>query len=157
MKKQILIVLSIVALALAGCSSGNQNRAAGTAVGAGLGALLGSQVGAGSGRDFAIAGGALLGALAGSEIGGQLDERDRLLQERAAQRAQVAPIGERISWSNPSSGNAGAYVPRREGTSQSGRYCREFEETIIIDGRSESATGIACQRSDGTWEVMGSS
>lgn len=154
MRNIFVISLIIIALALGGCTRGNENRAAGTAVGAGLGALLGSTIGEGSGRDFAIAGGALLGALAGSEIGSRLDERDRLLQRQAAQEARVAPIGEEITWRNPDTGNAGSYTPVREGRTGSGRYCRMFEQEIMVDGRRETAEGVACQRGDGSWEVM---
>lgn len=38
--------------------------------------------------------------------------------------------------------------------SPGGADCREFEETIIIDGRPERAHGRACRESDGTWKIQ---
>lgn len=35
-----------------------------------------------------------------------------------------------------------------------GPYCREFQTTIVIDGRPQSAHGTACQQEDGTWAVV---
>ncbi len=35
----------------------------------------------------------------------------------------------------------------------SGRYCREFQQSVVIGGQSEQAYGIACQQPDGSWEV----
>ena len=32
--------------------------------------------------------------------------------------------------------------------------CREFQTTIVIDGKSEPAHGTACQQADGTWRVV---
>lgn len=42
----------------------------------------------------------------------------------------------------------------RDGTSVAGRYCREFQQTVMIGGRSESAYGTACLQPDGAWEVV---
>jgi hypothetical protein len=35
-----------------------------------------------------------------------------------------------------------------------GPYCREFQTTVVIDGRPQSAHGTACQQPDGTWAVV---
>lgn len=32
--------------------------------------------------------------------------------------------------------------------------CREFQTTIVIDGKREPAHGTACQQADGTWRVV---
>ncbi|MGB5177274.1 MAG: hypothetical protein WBP44_00955 [Gammaproteobacteria bacterium] len=42
----------------------------------------------------------------------------------------------------------------REGTSSSGRYCREFQHEITIGGKGEQGYGIACRQPDGNWEVV---
>jgi hypothetical protein len=77
-------------------------------------------------------------------------------QERAHEEAQIkattAPVGETITWNQ---GNAsGSVVATRDGTSSLGRYCREFQQTVTIGGRTESAYGTACRQADGTWEVV---
>lgn len=38
--------------------------------------------------------------------------------------------------------------------SDSGSYCREFQTTIVIDGRPERAFGTACLQPDGSWAVV---
>ncbi len=152
------LALSVmVSLGVTACttSQGNQKQQAGSLLGGALGAVIGSQFGEGSGRDYAIAAGAILGALAGSNIGAQLDERDRLLAGQAQSKAlNRADVNETISWNNPNSGNSGTYTPTRNGTSSSGQYCREYKQEIIIDGRRETGYGTACQRSDGSWEII---
>jgi hypothetical protein len=77
-------------------------------------------------------------------------------QQRALETAQIrattAPVGERIIWSDQ--GASGSVVTTREGTSTSGRYCREFQQTVTIGGRAEQAYGTACQQPDGSWQVV---
>ena len=77
-------------------------------------------------------------------------------QERALETAQIkattAPVGETIDWTQ---GNArGSVVATREGTSSTGRYCREFQQTVTVGGKSQQAYGTACQQPDGTWEIV---
>lgn len=120
-----------------------------------IGGLLGSQIGKGGGQKWAIGAGALLGALAGSEIGRQLDEADKMYMNRSYSEAHTVPMGETVSWNNPDSGHSGSIKPVRDGyTKETNRYCREYEQTIYIDGRQEIATGQACQQSDGRWEII---
>jgi surface antigen len=159
MKNFILSTMLIAALFMtAACENtmrgaGNK-QIIGTGTGAVLGGLLGSQVGGGSGRLWATGAGVLLGALVGSEIGASLDNADRAAMNNANIQAQSAPIGEQISWNNPNSGNHGYIVPTRDGYSQSGRYCREYQQTIVVGGKQQSAYGTACRQPDGSWEVV---
>jgi hypothetical protein len=81
-----------------------------------------------------------------------LNEAQQREHEAAQIAATTAPIGERIIWDE---GNARGYVvATREGTSASGRYCREFQQEVMIGGRSEEAYGTACRNPDGSWEVI---
>lgn len=81
-----------------------------------------------------------------------LNEQQQREHEAAQIRATTAPLGERIIWSQ---GNAtGSVTAIREGTSTSGRYCREFVQQVTIGGRSEQAYGTACRNPDGSWEVV---
>lgn len=72
----------------------------------------------------------------------------------AVNKAHTGPFGETITWNNPDSGNSGAVEAVRDGTSDSGRYCREFMQTITIDGKSRSGYGVACEDADGRWRIL---
>lgn len=77
-------------------------------------------------------------------------------QERALEAAQVrattAPIGQAITWND--GGASGSVVALRDGKSTSGRYCREFQQSITVGGKAEQAYGTACQQPDGAWEIV---
>lgn len=156
MRKFALTGLTAVALMLTGCQtdSWGTKQTLGTGAGAVLGGLAGSQVGGGSGRLWATGAGVLLGALVGSEIGMSLDRADRMYMQQAQNRAHSAPVGETIAWNNPESGNSGTYVVTRDGKSTSGRYCREYQQTVTVGGQKQSAYGTACQQPDGSWEIV---
>lgn len=157
MKKFVLIAAAVSTLGLGACNT-TQNwgtkQGVGTGVGAIAGGLAGSQIGSGSGRMWATGAGVLLGALAGSEIGSSLDNADRAAAQNAAGRAHSARVGETINWNNPNTGNYGSYTPVRDGQTASGRYCREYQQTIVVGGKTQSGYGTACQQPDGTWEVI---
>lgn len=157
MKNFGLIMMMIAVVSLSACENmqgrGNKQLIGG-GTGAVLGGLLGSQVGKGSGQLWATGAGVLLGALAGSEIGASLDNADRAYANQANQQAINAPIGETVSWNNPETGNYGYITPTRDGTSNSGRYCREYQQTVVVGGKQQSAYGQACRQPDGSWEVV---
>jgi len=153
--KMKFAAIAMTALVLTGCAQGaGPKQGVGTVAGAVGGAALGSQFGRGTGNIAAIAAGTLIGAFLGSEVGKSLDNADRAAIDQANARAYSAPVGERIAWNNPQSGNSGYVVPMREGTSANGAYCREFQNTIIVGGRQEQAYGTACRQPDGSWKVV---
>jgi len=145
-----------LAAVLAGCTPYDYGprETIGGLGGAALGGLLGSQFGSGSGKLAATGAGVLIGGLLGSSIGRSMDDADRARANDAVLRAQNAPVGETIAWNNPQSGNYGTVTPLRDGTSASGQYCREFQQTITIGGRREQGYGTACQQPDGTWRIV---
>lgn len=158
MKKTIITLLLMSTVALAGCESlngaGNKQLIGGGA-GALGGGLLGSQFGKGSGQLWATGAGVLLGALAGSEIGSSLDKADQTYAQQANQRAYTSPVGQTIRWNNPDSGNYGTITPTRTGTdTNTGRVCREYQQTIVVGGKTQSGYGQACQQSDGSWQIQ---
>ena len=81
-----------------------------------------------------------------------LNEQQQREHEAAQVQATTAPIGETIYWRE---GNASGYVTAtREGSSSSGRYCREFQHEVTIGGKKEQSYGTACRQPDGSWEVI---
>ena len=156
MRFKIVIAAAAIALTAAACensSLGGTKQTVGTLAGGAAGGLVGAQFGGGTGQLAATAAGALLGAFIGSEIGRTMDDVDKLKAERAYEKATTAPIGDQITWSNPETGNRGSVTPTREGTSTTGAYCREFQQTGVIGGREEEAYGVACRQPDGAWEI----
>ena len=153
MKRTLRLAFSATAvcLLLGGCMQGHgPKQTGGLLVGGGLGALAGSQIGNGSGRLAAVAIGTLAGAALGNEVGRSLDRADQLEMSAAAKAARHAPIGSPIRWENPSSGNYGSITPRREGRHRrSGAVCREFSNSLTIDGQTEDFVGVACRARDG--------
>ena len=142
-------------LALAACAQEQGNKQiGGTLIGAGLGALTGSQIGGGRGKLAAVAIGALAGAYLGSEVGKSLDRADRLAMRETSQTAlEKNPVGRASSWSNPDTGHSGTVTPTRTYQTASGRTCREYQQTVTIDGRTEQAYGRACRQPDGSWKI----
>jgi surface antigen len=149
-----LSVLAIVCLLVA-CQDTGPKQGAGTLLGAGGGALIGSQVGHGRGQLVGVAAGALLGALVGSEIGKSLDQADRDRMTLANQRAlETLPPGQSLPWRNPESGNSGTVTPKAYYKTESGGYCREFQQTITVGGQTQQGYGTACRQPDGSWKIV---
>ncbi len=151
-----IVVVAFAAALLAGCTSmGGTKETVGTVGGAIAGGVIGSQFGGGTGKLVATGVGTLLGAFIGKEIGASLDRADLAHMGRAQEAAYSAPVGETISWNNPESGRRGTITTTRDGWNTANQYCREFQQTIYVDGRAEQAYGTACKQADGTWKVIG--
>ncbi|HUA54566.1 MAG TPA: RT0821/Lpp0805 family surface protein [Candidatus Sulfotelmatobacter sp.] len=138
------------------CSDLGWGTIAGAAVGATAGGLIGSQVGHGTGNALATTLGVVGGGLLGGAVGSRIDEADCLRAQRAQQAAlaRSTPIGQQITWSNPSNGTSGSFTPTREGQSASGQYCREYEQTIYVGGETKRGYGRACLQPDGSWQIQ---
>ena len=159
MKKVFLTLFAVLAIATGttACtrSDGQLSREAmGNLIGGAAGAWAGSTIGDGGGRIVATAAGTMLGSMIGSEIGRTIDETDLRYAQNAQQTAYRAPVGETITWHNPETDHRGTVTPTRQGTSASGGYCREFQQTITIDGQQERGYGIACRQPDGSWKIV---
>ncbi|WP_019644420.1 RT0821/Lpp0805 family surface protein [Novispirillum itersonii] len=157
LRKAALAVCTVaLALSLTACESARNapKQTAGGLLGGVGGAVVGAQFGGGTGKLAATAAGALLGAWLGSEVGKSLDNADRAALHQAQTSAYSAPVGQPITWNNPQSGHSGYVTPTRDGTASDGSYCREFQNTVTIDGKTEHAYGTACRQSDGTWKIV---
>lgn len=146
----------VLALALTACSSKDQGdkQTVGTLLGAGLGALAGSQIGGGKGKLASVAVGALAGAWLGGEAGKSLDKADKAYAQRTAQDAlEYNRTNQTSAWNNPDSKASGTFTPTRTFQTADGGNCREYETSVVIDGKTEKATGTACRQPDGSWRV----
>ena len=149
-------MVAVLAISLGACQTAQNapKQTVGTLLGAGVGALVGSQMGGGKGKLAAVVIGTLGGAYLGSELGKSLDSADRMAMERNAQDSlEYSKTGTATAWSNPDSGNSGTFTPTRTYASTGGENCREYESTIYVDGREETATGTACRQPDGSWKI----
>lgn len=64
------------------------------------------------------------------------------------------PTNQSSTWVNPDTGGSGTVTPVRTYANGQGQPCREFQQTIIIDGREEQGYGTACRQPDGSWQVV---
>jgi surface antigen len=152
--KSTWIVLAMLALAACETDRG-QKEVGGALLGAAAGGLLGAQICGGTGQLAATAAGTLLGAYAGSEVGRSLDRADRLYAERTAQSSlETSRSGTTSRWVNPDSGHSGAFTPVNSYQSADGLNCRDFEQVVMVEGRSQTVRGTACRQPDGTWRIV---
>ncbi len=146
MKKLGLLFLTLAfAVLAAGCATKEEQ---GTVFGASTGALLGGAMS--RGNPAAVGGGALVGGFIGNRIGKSMDDEDR----RRAYDAQMAAFerGNRADWRSPN-GHYGYIEPRPVYYYREMR-CREFSQTVFINGRPETMVGRACRYPDGTWREV---
>jgi surface antigen len=149
------VVLAATLGACAGTTGYGTKETLGTLGGAALGGWAGSSIGSGTGRLAATAAGVVLGGLIGNQIGQSLDAADQRTAYRTEQVAlERYPDGASSSWSNPNNGNYGYTQPQSTYQSSSGQYCREYQTTIVVNGRAETGTGTACRQADGSWRVV---
>ncbi len=156
MKKKITSII-LTTLILSSCETGQNGvvtrQNAATLLGAVGGGVLGSNVGKGKGRLVGSAVGALAGAAFGNWMGANLDPKDQQMHYETTNRTlESAKTGQQYGWSDPDTGAEGYIVPVRTYKS-SHQVCREYEQTVIIDGRRQTATGNACRTSNGSWEI----
>jgi len=156
-----LAALVLVAGSLAACAATPETgqgakENTGTAVGALAGALVGSQFGGNTASRLAAGvAGAAIGGFIGNRIGASMDDEDK----RRAYAAQMQALesgqsGAAVAWKNPDSGRYGSVIPG-PAYQQAGNTCRQYTQTIYIDGRPQTARGAACRNPDGTWTPVG--
>ena len=97
-----------------------------------------------------------LTGIAGGYFGGQA-QRDMQEREQARNEDinQVIAGGNAKQWVNPDTGHKGEVTPTHTYQSAEGLPCREFTQTIYVEGEYEKVEGKACRTSDGDWEVVG--
>ncbi len=157
-KVKSILLASTLAFSLGACQTMGNNApkaTMGTVLGGAMGGLAGSQVGGGKGKLAAVGIGAVLGAFMGNSIGASLDELDKIKMQKTSQRSLENMRDNQVaSWSNPNSGNSGTVMPVKTYQRASGQYCREYQQTITVGGKQETAFGKACRQPDGAWKVQ---
>jgi len=120
--------------------------------GAAAGGLLGAAIGD-SGE--ATAAGAILGGLLGAGVGEYLSQRDRhYMADTTYDALENTPTGNSLAWNNPDTGHSGQITPTETYQTAQGQNCREFRQTVTIDGEPNTAYGTACRQPDGTWQIV---
>ena len=147
----LISVLSAASLMLTGCLGGGPKQDVGAVGGAVTGAIVGSALGKGS--LGAVAAGAVVGGFIGNEIGTGLDAADRRMAADAEYRAlEFGRTGAPVGWRGRSGryGDVVAGSPYRVNDTN----CRDYTNTIYVDGRPQVARGTACRQPDGTWQPV---
>lgn len=74
---------------------------------------------------------------------------------RAAQNAfETTPAGQTSIWRNPANGHWGTVTPARTFRDAAGRYCRDYRQTVTVDGQEHQGNGTACREPNGAWRIM---
>jgi surface antigen len=151
---KFMAIAMLLLVPLTGCQtvSDNPKTAIGGLGGAATGGLIAAAAGGGG---AGIAAGVIGGALLGGLVGSLLDQRDKELQAKAASQAfESAQSGKAVAWQNPDNGHAGTITPTRTYQTAQGAYCREYQQTVTIDGKKENSFGTACRQPDGSWRIV---
>lgn len=96
---------------------------------------------------------ALDGGLVSQIQGANLGTEDRKLALQAEYKAlEDAPGGQPVPWSGATgvSGSVVAATPYQVGT----QNCRQYTQTVNVDGRAMVARGAACRNPNGTWTPL---
>ncbi len=152
MFQRFICVFLVVALAACG-NDKSATQATTTIGGAVAGGVVGSQFGKGGGNLATTALGVLLGAWAGDRIGASLNDSDRSHDRMAENRAYTAPIGQQVTWANPDTSASGTITPYHDGYSANGAYCRDFQQSVSVNGQQQQGRVKACQQPDGSWQA----
>lgn len=148
MKKYVLAgIIAVLAFEMTGCTPGN-NVPGSTLVGAGAGGLLGTAIF--HNQVAGAIGGALIGGVIGDQVGQYMDRRD---QEKMESAATTVPIGQQASWQN-SKGAQYTVTPVKDYHNTSNQYCREYQTTVTVNGKTQNAYGRACRQPDGSWKIV---
>ena len=130
------------------------NTAGGAIIGAIAGGLFGNAISRGHGAGTAV--GAIAGGLLGASIGNSLSCND----QRYASNVYVTGFEagrphHRYDWRSPYDNAYGYMEVGDYYRGPEGRRCATYSQRIFVEGRPQIATGHACRRPDGTWEMLG--
>lgn len=155
MKHMAKVVLFAFCLQLlAACAPDGQitKRDVGMVVGGAGGAVAGQAIGGNdpAGRVMGTILGVIVGAAVGGYLGSLWDDYDR---KQAAYALENGRDNKPVAWRNPNTNSENTMTPVRTYYEPAGTPCREFTQTIYIDGKRETGRGTACRQPDGTWRI----
>jgi surface antigen len=156
MSPKSVTAVVLLGLSLAACTANSgPKEAGGTAAGVVAGGMIGNAIGGSAGNRLAgTVIGAAVGGLIGNRIGAALDDEDkRRVYAAQVQALEAGPSGAPVAWRNPDDGRYGNVVPG-PAYQANGATCRQYTETIFIDGYPQTARGTACRNPDGTWTAV---
>lgn len=156
MRPSHFVVLVLVAICVAACADNpGPKEVGGTAVGAAAGGVIGGAIGSRVGGGLAgTLIGAALGGLVGNRVGAALDDEDkRRIDAARLQALETGPSGAPVAWRNPDNGHYGNIVPG-PAFQANDAACRQYTQTIYIDGKPQVARGTFCRNPDGSWVRM---
>lgn len=120
----------------------------GTIVGGVAGGLVANQFARGHhDRGLATVGGALLGAIVGHSV-------DRSNEHCAYQALEYGRPDTQVVWADPNADYSYTITPGAIQQQDDGRYCREYQAKVLVDGRMQDGYGRACREPDGSWEMV---
>lgn len=153
-----IVTAFLLAVGAAGTARADNNNAFwGTGIGAAVGSLVGSQFGHSGGNVAATGAGIVAGGVAGNVIGQSIDNDNRARSGSASGYAAPAPMTYHAPSSAPNYVAPPAPPPASAATyldSDAGTYCREYSQSVMIDGRPQETYGTACLQRDGAWHIV---
>ncbi len=146
--------LLFAALFLLTACENTRSQDVGDGVASVAGAVAGQIIGFGSGSIITTA---LRGASRGmltpdAEQGFGLEDRSRA--EAVAERAlEKSESGNTLYWRNPDNSAGGSFTPVRTVEDKHG-ICRDFVQSLRIDGSISTSQGRACRNPGGGWTII---
>jgi surface antigen len=131
------------------------NQVGGLIFGAIAGGLFGNAVSHRHSRGSATAMGMIMGGALGAGIAGNMDCGDHYYYRRTYYDGfQRGYPNRTYRWHNPNSGHHGDFRVGDYYDGPAGERCATYAQTIWVRGRPERASGYACRRGDGSWEIV---
>ena len=135
-----------------------QKRESNTAGGAILGAIAGGLLGNSVSRDRGA--GTAIGAIAGGVLGASIGRSLSCQNQQYAYNVYYSGFEagrphHRYEWRSPYDSSYGYMDVADYYTGPEGYRCANYTQRIWVNGRPEVATGHACRRPDGTWQMVG--
>jgi surface antigen len=178
-----ILVAFILALFAGRSAYAGDKALLGTGMGAALGGYVGSTIGKGDGQLAATGAGVFLGGLMGHSIGSSMEHStagtyssrnyapmNAFRNYAPYQPNYVAPEypQQEVIFIDPyptiieapqqqavyvDGGYVGVPQPPTQARLRKHRHCREFTQTIRVDGHNRESYGTACLRPDGSWQI----
>ena len=150
-----LVLFAFALQLLAACADDGtiRKRDVGMVAGGAAGGVAGGAIGGNdpAGRVMGTIAGVIIGAAVGGYLGSLWDDYDR---KQAAYALEHSPDYRQSQWQNPNTNRQATITPERTYYEPSGTPCREFTQSIYVDGKKETGRGTACRQPDGTWRIM---